>query len=85
MRGLFPSNGLAQARSMALFSDVLSRAEGFSGAWGSCLQGNTGTTPINKRISPVTVNPPQGRRATEHFRSPLEGVLSKSEVQLNVL
>lgn len=38
MRGLLPSKGLAQARSMALFSDLLSRAVGFSGAWGSCLQ-----------------------------------------------
>lgn len=38
MSGLLPSKGLAQDRSMALFSDVLSRALGFSGAWGSCLQ-----------------------------------------------
>lgn len=38
MRGLLPSKGLAQDRSMALFSDLLSTAAGFSGAWGSCLQ-----------------------------------------------
>lgn len=38
MRGLLPSKGLTQARSMALFSDALSPAVGFSGAWGSCLE-----------------------------------------------
>lgn len=39
MSGLLPSKGLAQDRSMALFSDGLSTAVGFSGAWGSCLWG----------------------------------------------
>lgn len=53
MRGLLPSKGLAQARSMALFSDVLSTAVGFSGAWGSCLRGRGGdrATMRNKRTS----------------------------------
>lgn len=65
MRGLLPSKGFAQARSMALFSDVLSTAVGFSGAWGSCLRGGWGdrATMRNKRISPVASNPPS---AAEH-------------------
>lgn len=58
MRGLLPSKGLAQARSMALFSDVLSMAVGFSGAWGSCLQGGDRPTLRNKRFSLVASNPP---------------------------
>lgn len=52
MRGLLPSKGFAQAKSMALFFDLLNTAVGFSGAWGSCLQGNHRTTPINKTKSP---------------------------------
>lgn len=50
MRGLLPSKGLAQARSMALFSDVLSTAAGFSGAWGSCLGGGDKASLLNERI-----------------------------------
>lgn len=60
MRGLLPSKGLAHARSMALFSDVLSTAVGFSGAWGSCLQGTPTTTRINKtEISSIAAKPLQ--------------------------
>lgn len=85
MRGLLPSKGLTQARSMALFSDALSPAVGFSGAWGSCLEWG-GEVHVNAlRPHPVCARA-NGSASTAHLtrRWALRESLPPTEVTLQV-